>query len=716
MLKSQCEHLPRVLRDFLRLLLWATPLCGLFTLLNPALIIYQQDMYPLSAFFWIRLAGIGVGTAFALATVLTPMQWLSRRLKPGKGERIIPGLLGAAFVALFCITIFYPQVSALQDGSAAAEPTWGRVMPLYAGYVVLLLALAVFALRQEALFRRLALMAVVFSLGVTGYVAGMTIYQSSGITYLSDNTDLSFGSEKNIIVIVADMLQGSFVEQALVRSPELQKRFPGFTAYTRAISPFPFTNFGLPAILSGKNYAVKNLPVTCQENLSAAKIDSFVTDAALQGYHSTVLGSHFILFDDAQIVSGFRSQGVSNFVFSLQRLGLLRIFKKSIFDVDDSRTLADLKGAKIEGINLLLRLASGHNGKDKKKITVAHVLSPHNPVVSFSFDDNKQAIVSAADENSPDAVLDEVIFILNVLGDVVAQLQSNHIYENTLFIIVGDHGHFAGRNKKMAAIPGGVDFDCWEKGYWGRTASMYNPALLVKFPKAALNSMSISHDAISSLDVRNIIGNVLRENYSLNNIVSDSSGYEVAFFPLKTEFDPYQTSKAHVWRKVNGNANQIAEVMRNAEVAEIEYTPLIPGQVTSIVNVSTYKGFTVEPPNGAWIHGDEGELALDMSAIPPGKSASLELTIMPLVNEKHPVQRVHVEASGAKLPFLEFRTPGDNQVALSIPSEVLQAEKGKVLLRFRPLDAVAPKRIGAWDYANSEISIFVRNIAISAAF
>lgn len=716
MLKSLSEHLPRVLRDFLRLLLWAAPLCGLFTLLNPALIIYQQDMYPLSAFFWIKLAGIGAGAALSLAAALTPIQCLLRHLKFCKGEPIIPRMLGAIFVTLFCITVFYPQASALQDGSIAAEPAWGQVMPLYAGYGVLLLAMLIFALRRNALFHRLALMAVIFSLGVTGYVAGMTIHQHSNITYLSDKTDLSFGSERNIVVIVADMLQGSFVEQALVRSPELQKRFPGFTAYTRAISPFPFTNFGLPAILSGKNYAVEALPVTYQENLNAAKADSFVTDAIRQGYQATVLGNHFILFDDAQIVSGYRSQGISNFVFSLQRLGLLRIFKKSILAVDDSCTLADLKEAKIEGINLLHRLSSEYTGNAKKKITITHVLSPHNPVVSFRRDDNGHVVVSAADDNSPDAVLDEVVFILDVLGDVVAQLQANRIYENALFIIVGDHGHFAGKNKKMAAIPGGVDFDGWEKGYWGRTASMYNPALLVKLPKATQHPMSISHAAISSLDVRGIVSNILQEQYSLDNIVSNSSRYEIALFPDKTKFNPYQTSKAHVLRKVDGNANHLVEVMRNTEFAEIEYTPLVPGKITSIVDVNTYKGFAVEPPSGAWIHGDEGAIALDMSAIPLGRSATLEFTIIPLVNAKHPVQRVLVEASNVELPLLEFRIPGDNQVVLSISSEVLQENKGKVLLRFQPLDAVTPKSIGAWDYANSEVSIFVRNITMSATF
>ena len=290
MLHKSYERVPEWVRLFARLLGVAIPLCCLFTVFNPALIFFQQDLYPLAASFWMNLLGIGLAAALGLSVTLLPLQFGLYRWRGGAVTHVAQAFLSACFVVFFFATVFYPQASPLQDGSTATEPTVLDMLPLYIGYGIAVITITFIALKQAALFRRLALMACLFCAGLSIYVAVATTYQNSQLTYISEETDLSFGSKKNIIVIVADMLQGTSVEKVLKLYPELKEKLPGFTVYTRAISPFPFTYFALPAILSGKVYASNEDIPTFIKNLNTAYADSFITDAQKTGYGTLNIG------------------------------------------------------------------------------------------------------------------------------------------------------------------------------------------------------------------------------------------------------------------------------------------------------------------------------------------------------------------------------------------------------------------------------------------
>jgi hypothetical protein len=102
-----------------------------------------------------------------------------------------------------------------------------------------------------------------------------------------------FGSDRNVVVILMDMLQGSFLEQALQRDPRLRETLQGFDIFTRGISPFPFTSYSLPSLLSGVPYASDARGFV--PNWEAAMSNSFITDAERVGYSTVAVQSFLVL-------------------------------------------------------------------------------------------------------------------------------------------------------------------------------------------------------------------------------------------------------------------------------------------------------------------------------------------------------------------------------------------------------------------------------------
>jgi hypothetical protein len=109
-----------------------------------------------------------------------------------------------------------------------------------------------------------------------------------------------------------------------------------------------------------------------------------------------------------------------------------------------------------------------------------------------------------------------------------SRLKEYEIYDNSLIIIVSDHGHFYGTADHL------VDFDDfsdgWKKNGNSRTVNMYNSVLFVK-PPCANGIAQITHDPAWAGDVRNIV------NYYFNRFENIS--------PQKVEYE-IRTAKPNV--------------------------------------------------------------------------------------------------------------------------------------------------------------------------
>ncbi len=67
---------------------------------------------------------------------------------------------------------------------------------------------------------------------------------------------------KNVVVLMLDRFIGGYVPQALKFIPELKKDLDGFTWYPNSLSPASYTIGGVPAIMGGWDYYIKNVNST----------------------------------------------------------------------------------------------------------------------------------------------------------------------------------------------------------------------------------------------------------------------------------------------------------------------------------------------------------------------------------------------------------------------------------------------------------------------
>ena len=246
-----------------RMTLESMPLCGLIALVNPSLILLGTPTYIFEADSWFILGGMFFVSSLTLGVLLSsaPVRW----------QPWIISSLRALFALAFIITVFYPKGGHRLDGVIPEEPSLRNIVFLYIIYILAFITLLFAIYRRKQAMQRVHLVILLVCIAVVGY----SIYDGSQKTWVAGQKQLtsaagemSYGKGKNIVFILADMLQGSTIEQFFSLNAENARPFEGFTVFTRATSPFPFTNYSLPALLSGKLYAADGAP-DVRENLEA---------------------------------------------------------------------------------------------------------------------------------------------------------------------------------------------------------------------------------------------------------------------------------------------------------------------------------------------------------------------------------------------------------------------------------------------------------------
>ncbi|MBQ7745906.1 MAG: sulfatase-like hydrolase/transferase, partial [Spirochaetia bacterium] len=91
----------------------------------------------------------------------------------------------------------------------------------------------------------------------------------------ADNNIISAYSrgEKNVVLFVADMFSGGYMERILAECPEYKTRLSGFTWYRNCLAPSLKTAYSMPSIFAGDEYlplAMNNMPGTGREKLQTS--------------------------------------------------------------------------------------------------------------------------------------------------------------------------------------------------------------------------------------------------------------------------------------------------------------------------------------------------------------------------------------------------------------------------------------------------------------
>ena len=681
---------------FLSAALLVAPLALLPTLLSPALVLMSAPEFkvPLESWGYLTIAFVGITILVSLLVLL-----FKQSLQPWIGA-----FLGAAFLVGFVVVIYFPEGGRRLDGIAAADMSRSYYLSTYLAYAIGIITLTFLLKQFESSLKWLSQLAFVVAIGIVCYVV---INQDAPdvASNTSDNADLSPGQDANVIFVIADMLQGSAVEQFLNLEAGVTSDLGGFAVYTRATSPFPFTNFGLPSILSGELYSLKE-PKDFRQNLEAARRNSFITDAQTAGFDSLVVG-----FDQLRITEDqFSYQEDTNPVFIsalLADLGLTRLTKLSGVVAEPTAGTKMLVNLKRESLSLFERWAETEIGEANKKITVVHNFIPHSPTY-FSKSNLVQPKLDwrVAEPTVPN-YFEEMSFFFSTLIDVLEHLKSLGIYEDSLIIVAGDHGHFIGGQSNLyAAVPGAEDFKGYERGGWARAASMYNPVIMVKPPNSKGGAV-IRRDPVSVLDLRNLVAQyVSKISVDLEGMGTGRSSNVVVTFKADA-VNPYVSVQDHNVIEFDGNVAALPELFAQGGIVRYPYNI---GEVASPPNKLLDGNWSKEEGKGAWLLDYPGRMFLSTPGLNGSHKYSMKLEVSGLVSREHPNQRVRVEVNNVDLGLIEINRETEF-VTIPLPRKLTQSRPKELDISFTPLDAVSPKDLGLWDTA-SPVSMYIRSFAI----
>lgn len=449
-------------------------LCSVFASLMPALYaplaVYlansEEFVFTLAHFFWIPPVCFAA-CALVLFLIGLPM----RKARPA-----YCGLLTAAGLMAYLQYTFLTENTGVFNGMPyLLEDHLGHAVP---DLILWLLVSAVFvftAIRfRETAGRIFAAVSGVLSAFLAVSLAVLLLSTDRGALlppdgFVSSRDVLDACAGENVIVIVPDMFDKTYMETILEETPELSADFPGFTWYRGTEGCYSSTKESLTAFLS-------------DESLCAAVSGG--------GYSVGIYTDGRLISDELRDVS-------ENFLREPGRIGDLPRFTRTLLRLsactcapDVLRPLVWLRGDEFDGLytpldseesvysvsNTGFYEALKQNGITEAEspcFRLIHLYGAHYPYVHDEF--LEPITPSFSDENAIRASRGA----LRVISRYLRGLKSVGAYDHSLIIIMADHGY---------AAPG----------------LMTDPLLMVKLP-GEKSGFSVNEEALSQRDIPSLI-------------------------------------------------------------------------------------------------------------------------------------------------------------------------------------------------------------------
>jgi hypothetical protein len=688
-MKSQVKNW---LKSYLHVFLETLPFVGLIFVLNPILIALAPSEPFDHKLAFVILGAVGLLVSMFVALVIS--------FASDKYRHIIITLFRSLFLLFFSISIFYSQGGSRIDGSTTITPSLAYYFLFYGSCTIAVVVLFVLFEKFKNVLRNLYVTFALFGVILAIYYPLLRWEQPSPHVHnYSVNTNLDFASDRNIIVILADMMQGSTLEQYFRIYPTEKDNFQGLTLFSRATSPFPFTTYAAPAILTGNVYNKGSIK-TAEEAQKEAWTSSFLTDAMNSGFAPTTIGLDCVKLHPDQF--SYQSSNPFGAALTLFALSIQKMTQSPrALGFNSERWLV---GYKIKSTEIMDRLAEAPIGKSKNKIFFFHSMIPHAPCVFKRKDLEFMPLLLDPLDLNVENYWEETAFFLGQLSRVFEHMKRLGIYDKSLIIITGDHGHFIGGQGKLYEYPGSEDFEGDSRGAWARFVSMYNPGILIK-PPLTEGALQISRAASSTLGIRPLVQRYIANQTELLKDFELTGQNKVIVFKEGITSDPYQSPDEHILLEFSGNASALAHIFKNSQWVERDLLYKIGNKITNFKNHLNCKWLL--ETGGAWLQGRSADLSILLPDI-EDKAYKLQVSFSPLVNKRHPIQRIRISLNNTVLGLFSFK---EKQILdIVIPKGLFVKDKINKFT-FEPLDAISPKEIGAWE-SSSELSVFLQSFQL----
>jgi len=436
--------------------------------------------------------------------------------------KYIEGLLTGVLLLCFLNAFILPFQAEILDGRNALGGVADNPLPLVRN-LSLFLAFTILSARLRKLLRftaiPLLLIATVFT------VSNISTMNKWQVVIDNKNREQeaifesasTFSTERNVIVIVMDMLQGSIAERTFQENPQLKESFDGFTVFTRAFTSFPFTRFSASVIMSGKQYTSED--PSYREHIRQAYLDSFLSDMKNEEARVTLLGSMPAVGtqDEYPYVGRITPLKPWPIYSSASSASLARItgyWMRSPFGIFISEETNDWESTefaagiekKLGDKEIVDKLTEELSvSEEQDNVIYFWNQSTHTPII-FTKDGHINTNNLVWYGVTEQDFIDEAYFFLAQLSLLFEAMREQDVYDNSLIIIVSDHGaSFSGEAWAQHLEHLEEDFAYGASRYGNFMAMlMYNSVLMIK-PPNSFGQAIITHNAAWNGDVRALI-------------------------------------------------------------------------------------------------------------------------------------------------------------------------------------------------------------------
>jgi hypothetical protein len=357
------------------------------------------------------------------------------------------------------------------------------------------------ARRRPAPARRLALAGLCLIATQALLAVAMDMPKRGPLTPARPSALARFAPDDNVLVILLDTFQGDVFAELIDEDPELAAKFAGFQFFPNTLGVARTTALTMPAVHTGLRF---ERGWTLDEYMQgAAARTGFLDQAARAGSEVVVVNSFGFCPQDA-VWCGELDRLVGSPWLDLATEALLPV-DLALFRVAPLVVKRALYG---RGHWLVLRLLGVHRGRQQQEqsfgllrqvasearidegaatVKFLHLPTPHSPLVATSdceLGNEDLAKTRANIRAQSRCALLEVATLLDRLREL-------GIMESALVIVMADHGAGVALADADAELP--VE--------WRERMGAANPLLVVKFPGASGDALSVSQQPAQIDDV-----------------------------------------------------------------------------------------------------------------------------------------------------------------------------------------------------------------------
>jgi uncharacterized membrane protein YhaH (DUF805 family) len=306
----------------------------------------------------------------------------------------------------------------------------------------------------------------------------------------------TLSTRQSLLIVLMDTFQSDYLQDLLDRDPALAGKLEGFVYFPDTLGVAPSTFLSLPAIHSGLGYDPKDTMAGYFD--VAIRKSSVLTSLARSGYETVLLNPIRALCPEQVGCIGrdtlLRGQLATNLGEALYLLdiSLMRsvpeflknvVLNQGKFLLGPLYSPGSLTGdARIAwDDSRLLGLFAGSIQPDTERphATFLHLMNTHPPYV---LDEECKAVAGDREFNRESA-LQQAACAMRQFSALLDGLRKNAVYDNTLIILLGDHGSssvLARENMASNRVETGPAMNIG----FARLVGSANPVLLIKAPKA----------------------------------------------------------------------------------------------------------------------------------------------------------------------------------------------------------------------------------------